>query len=117
MTPMLDIVFIMLIFFIVASVFLDEQGMDFTEPPLDESAPPLSKSFLVSLDADDQAVVEGRRVSLTGVLPRIEALRAMQPDGSVVLAAAPQASVDAVVMLKDRFYQADIPISIRVEIP
>ena len=115
MTPMLDIVFIMLIFFIVTAVFLDETGMDFTEPPENDAPSTLPPALLVSLDAEDRVVIDGRRVALSRVAPSVEALRATAPNRTVVLSADAQASVAAVVRIKDDLDRADVPLSLRVE--
>ena len=115
MTPMLDIVFIMLIFFIVAAVFLDERGMVLSEAP---DAPPTGEnlpSILVQLDANDTAFIDGLRVDLTAVPSRVESLRADKPSASVVLQADAGASVDAVIGLKDRFDRASVPMTLKIE--
>ena len=115
MTPMLDIVFIMLIFFIVTAVFLDERGMDFTQPPESEAPSSLPPALLVSLDGNDQAVVEGSPVALSGVANRIEALRATAPDRSVMVSAAAETSVAAVVRVKDDLDRANVAVTLKVE--
>jgi biopolymer transport protein ExbD len=115
MTPMLDLVFILLIFFIVSAVFLDESGVAFAETP-DTNAPPSSaKTILVQLDADDAAFIDGDRVTLSFIPARVQALRAQAPDAAVSVQAQPETSVAAVVFVKDRMDAASIPVTIKVE--
>ena len=116
MTPMLDIVFIMLIFFIVTAVFLDERGIALAEAPdspeTNQASPP---AILVQLDADDMAFVDGQRAALGSVTSRVEAQFADKPGASVILQADAAASVDAVVRLKDDFTRREVPVVLKVE--
>ena len=115
MTPMLDIVFIMLIFFIVSAVFLDESGIDLTEPPDSTTQDNERPAILVQVDAEDQTFVDGIRVQLASVPVRIEALRANKPSASVSVRADADASLQTVVFLKDSLDAASVPVSIKVD--
>ena len=115
MTPMLDIVFIMLIFFIVSAVFLDETGVDITEPPTGETNDIRLPSILVQIDEKDDTYVDGSRVQLASIPARIEALRAHEPSAVVLVRANSAASVDSVVFLKDQLDAAAVPVSIKVD--
>ncbi|MGB3457600.1 MAG: biopolymer transporter ExbD [Litorimonas sp.] len=105
MTPMLDIVFIMLIFFIVTAVFLDETGIDLTQPPPPpEDTPPPPNSppaITVYVDENSQCSVDGLRSPCTGVLARIERQLADKPGASVILRFHPESKHDVLVQLKD----------------
>jgi biopolymer transport protein ExbD len=105
MTPMLDIVFIMLIFFIVTAVFLDETGIDLTQPPPppeDQPPPPNSPpAITVYVDENSQCSVDGLRSPCTGVLARIERQLADKPGASVILRFHPDAKHNILVQLKD----------------
>lgn len=116
MTPMLDLVFIMLIFFIVSAVFLDETALAMEEPP-DAPAAPESpmKTILVQLDASNQAFINGDAAVLTSVPNRIEALRAQAPAAHVLLNVNAKTNVDTVVFLKDRFDAASVPLTLKVD--
>ncbi len=103
MTPMLDIVFIMLIFFIVTAVFLDERAIDFTqtppEPPkLVEPQPAIS----IYVDAKNEVSVDNEAAELTSVASRVERLMAEKPNAVILLRADAQASLDSVVYIKDQ---------------
>ena len=105
MTPMLDIVFIMLIFFIVTAVFLDETGIDLTQPPPPpENTPPPPNSppaITVYVDQNSQCSVDGLRSTCGGVLARIERQLADKPGASVILRFHPDAKHEVLIQLKD----------------
>jgi biopolymer transport protein ExbD len=105
MTPMLDIVFIMLIFFIVTAVFLDETAVDLTQPPPPpEDTPPPPNSppaITVYVDENNQCSVDSVRSTCSGVLARIERQLADKPGASVILRFHPDAKHNVLVQLKD----------------
>ncbi len=73
MTPMLDIVFILLIFFIVTATFLQEQGVQMIAPPSDEDQQPTdTPSILVQIDERNTVFVNGEITDLTRVAARIQ---------------------------------------------
>lgn len=105
MTPMLDIVFIMLIFFIVTAVFLDETAVDLTQPPPPpEDTPPPPNSppaITVYVDDNNQCSVDSVRSTCGGVLARIERQLADKPGASIILRFHPDAKHNVLVQLKD----------------
>ena len=105
MTPMLDIVFIMLIFFIVTAVFLDETGIDLTQPPPppEDTPPPPNQppAITVYVDENSQCSVDGVSSTCNGVLARIERQLADKPGASVILRFHPNAKHNVLVQLKD----------------
>ena len=105
----------MLIFFIVSAVFLDETGVDITEPPTGETNDIRLPSILVQIDEKDDTYVDGSRVQLASIPARIEALRAHEPSAVVLVRANSAASVDSVVFLKDQLDAAAVPVSIKVD--
>ncbi len=88
LTPMLDVVFIMLIFFIVTASFLKESGFELHKPPV-QQAPPTeeSKSIVIKIAGDGQIFIGPRRVDIRSVRANIERLRAEQPEATVVVQA------------------------------
>jgi len=104
MTPMLDIVFIMLIFFIVTATFLDEKGVDLTQPPPppDDITPPKSTpAITVYVDGRDQCSVDGDRTTCDRVALRVERLLADKPGASVILRLDELARHELLVTIKD----------------
>ncbi|RKQ70879.1 outer membrane transport energization protein ExbD [Litorimonas taeanensis] len=104
MTPMLDIVFIMLIFFIVTATFLDETAIDLTQPPPppDTPNPPdAPRAITVFVDARNQCSVDERRTNCDRVTLAVERLLADKPGASVILRLDERAQHKILVELKD----------------
>jgi len=104
MTPMLDIVFIMLIFFIVTATFLDEKGVDLTQPPPPPDTDIPTKStpaITVYVDERDQCSVDGSSTTCDRVALRVERLLADKPGASVILRMDESARHELLVTLKD----------------
>lgn len=106
MTPMLDIVFILLIFFIVTAVFLDETGVDFTQAQGDVPPGPPIAVISIVVDAEDVISVEGRIVPLAFVESEVQRHLVSSPDAAIDLRAAKTASLGNVVTIKDDMEQA-----------
>lgn len=104
MTPMLDIVFIMLIFFIVTATFLDESGLNLNVPP--DGPTGTTKSIAVYVSAKNTVSVNGVSTELTAVPLRVERLIAENPKATISLRAASQAALDPVVYIKDQMVLA-----------
>ena len=105
MTPMLDIVFIMLIFFIVTATFLDEHGLDLTQPP---PSPPSdsdtkTSAITVYVDNSNRCSVDGVRSDCDRVTLTVESLLADKPGASIILKIHEQAETRYLVGLKDNF--------------
>jgi len=90
MTPMLDIVFIMLIFFIVTATFVKETGIE-VKKPMAEMAQKNTAIILVAISEQGQIWVEGRRVELGAVQGVIARLYAENPKGSLSIQADEEA--------------------------
>ena len=101
-TPMLDVVFIMLIFFIVTASFIKEAGIDVNRPdaPMTESKPE-EANILVTIDANDDIWIERRIIDPRAVRANIERLHAENPEGSVVIQANKSSSNKALIQVMD----------------
>lgn len=87
LTPMLDVVFILLIFFVVTASFLKEQAIPVELPPESPSKNGESTSLVIHIDADNQLKVDGRTIALRALRAVIEQKKAEgQLSGVVVLA-------------------------------
>jgi len=114
MTPMLDIVFIMLIFFIVSAVFLNEKGIDLTQGNSGASDIGL-KAIGVYVYADGTASVNGKKTEVTAVPSRVERIRADRPGAPVSIRSEYGAAFQNIVFLEDQFALVDIPTSLKIE--
>ena len=118
MTPMLDIVFIMLIFFIVTAVFLDDTAIDLTQPPPppedDNPNPDDMPAITVYVDERNSCSVEGEVKGCDGVLPQIESLLADRPGAAIILRLHEKASHRVLVSVKDGIDGAELKSKIEI---
>lgn len=102
-TPMLDIVFIMLIFFIVTTSFVKEQGLEVSRP---SNAPPKEIKqnrgpIVVRIDSASLISIKGRLLEPRAVQANLERERAEKPDSPLIIAAHPEASTESLVTILD----------------
>jgi len=86
-TPLLDIVFIMLIFFIVTATFIKEPGVEVTRPEAQTAEDQRLVSILVAIDSENTIWINRKQVPVDGVRAAVERLRRENPRGSAVLQA------------------------------
>ena len=103
MTPMLDIVFIMLIFFIVTASFLKEAVIDVNRPeggnPPDN--PEDARNIMISVTAENEVWMESRQIDARAVRANVERLKAENPEGTIVIQADREASTGVVARIMD----------------
>ena len=87
LTPMLDVVFIMLIFFIVTASFVKESGIDISRPPAATAERKEKGNILIAITSNDQIWVDRRQVDPRALRANIERLHAENPQGSVIIQA------------------------------
>ena len=102
-TPMLDIVFIMLIFFIVTTSFVKERGLEVSRP---SNSPPkeIKKSkgpIVVKIDSNGNISMKGRMLEDKAVEANLEREKAEKPDSPLIIAAHPDADTNALVIILD----------------
>lgn len=101
MTPMLDVVFIMLIFFIVTASFVKEAGIDVNRPEASTAQKKANTSILIAISPNDEIWINKRRVDVRAVQANIERLRAENPQGSVVIQADKKSTTEALMKVLD----------------
>ena len=101
LTPMLDVVFIMLIFFIVTASFVKEAGIDITRPPAATAERKERGNILVAITENDQIWVDRRQVDPRALRANIERLHAENPQGSVVIQADQNSKNGLLVQVMD----------------
>ncbi len=84
-TPLLDIVFIMLIFFIVTATFIKEPGVQVTRPEAQTAEDQRLVSILVAIDSNNTIWINRKEVPVEGVRIAVERLRRENPRGSAVV--------------------------------
>jgi len=111
LTPMLDVVFIMLIFFIVTASFVKETTIDVSMPEPNDNPPPPNddnSAILVSVRANNEIWMEDRRVDVRAVRANIARLHAEKPKAPVVIKADAKASAKMFVAIADAAREADV---------
>ena len=117
-TPMLDIVFIMLIFFIVTTSFTKETGADITKPSADQAIRLQKGTILVGVRSNDEVWMNKRRIEVREVRSMVERAKAENPEGSVVIVADKDSRIGVVTQVMDQVKLAGIQgIAISAEPP
>ena len=102
LTPMLDVVFIMLIFFIVVASFIKEAGVEVNRPDDNQpDNPEDSTSILVEVASDNQIWMENRRVDIRAVRANIQRLLAEDPEAPVTIKVEKGAEAGIVIDVAD----------------
>jgi biopolymer transport protein ExbD len=100
-TPMLDVVFIMLIFFIVTASFVKESGIDVNKPEAQTSVAKEKANILIAIDASGNIWIDRRQVDPRAVRANIERLHSENPQGTVVIQADEDARTGVLVQVMD----------------
>ena len=108
LTPMLDVVFIMLIFFIVTASFVKESGIDVNRPDAETAQKKERANVLVAIDERNQIWIEKRQIDPRAVRANIERLHAENPQGSVVIQADKNSKNERLVQVMDAARQAGV---------
>ena len=115
-TPMLDIVFIMLIFFIVTATFVKESGIDVTRPDAETAVKQNRVAILIAIRDNNEIWINRRKVDLASVRANVEKLHAENPQGGAVIQADRQAETGVLVEIMDQVRLAGVgAISIAAE--
>ncbi len=118
LTPMLDVVFIMLIFFIVTAVFVKDPGIEISRPEAATAFAPDMASIFIAVTAANEIWVDKRSVGSDGVRAAIERLHTENPEGGVVIQADSAASNEFVINVIDAAKDAGITnITIAAAVP
>lgn len=108
LTPMLDVVFIMLIFFVVTATFIKETGIDVNQPQANTSNPVPNASILVAISENNEIWIDGRMIDIRALRANIERLHAENPKGGVVIQADGQSNNDTFVQVMNASREAGI---------
>jgi len=108
LTPMLDVVFILLIFFIVTAAFITENALELEPPPPGQSQSPPTPTIIVSIDAEGLVRVNGRASLVDSVGANIERIRAETSDSAVIIQAHPDVLNHTVLRVRDQLATARV---------
>ena len=116
MTPMLDVVFIMLIFFIVTTSFVREPGIDPQRPPAETAEEKSRGNVLIAISVTGEIWMDKRAVELSEVRAMVEAILSENPESSAVIIADEGTDSGILIDLMDRIQAGGIgSISIAAE--
>ncbi len=102
MTPMLDVVFIILIFFVVSTSFIKESGVDVSRPDARSAERKERGNIMIGITADNQVWIDKRQVDVRAVRANIERLHAENPEGAVVIQADKDSRTGLLVQVIDQ---------------
>ncbi len=105
---MLDVVFILLIFFIVSTSFVKESGLDVSKPQAKSAEKKESASILVAISKTNEVWVGQRNIDVRSVRANIERLRAESPGGGVVIQADKGSQTHVLVEVMDQVKLAGV---------
>lgn len=117
LTPMLDVTFIMLIFFIVTASFVKESGIDVNRPAATTAEVKERGNILIAISDTGEIWVDKRQVDPRALRANIERLHAENPQGSVVIQADEESKNGLLVEVMDAARQAGVfNVSIAAEV-
>ena len=107
---MLDVVFIMLIFFIVTATFVKEIGLDVNRPDNKEpeTVDPDKKSIVVRITNRDRILIMGQDVDVRSVRANIERMHAENPEAPVIIQPHPESTTNTMIQIMDSARQAGV---------
>lgn len=115
-TPMLDVVFILLIFFIVTASFIKEPGLQVERTPATTAELKKYASILIAIGPNNDIWIDRKKRDLRDVRPTIERMFAENPKGSVVVQADRNSRTETLIQVMDAAREANVKdISISAE--
>lgn len=107
-TPMLDVVFIMLIFFIVTATFVKQSGIEVNQPQASTAVVQEKANILIAIDVDNKIWINRREVDIRALRANIERLHAENPKGTVVIQADRDSTNEILVQVMDASRKAGV---------
>ena len=115
-TPMLDVVFILLIFFIVTANFIKDPGLEINRPDSETAEITENAAILIAIGPAGEIYMDGRRIDVRQVKANVIRLMAENPQGGVVMQADEKATAEKIIAVMDEVREAGvIDISIASE--
>ncbi|WP_321532878.1 biopolymer transporter ExbD [uncultured Desulfuromonas sp.] len=104
--PLIDMVFILLIFFLVTTSFVRETGIDVQRPTANTAVSKEKATILIAISDDDRIYIEGRMIDVRAIRVHVERALAENPEGSVVIVADRGSRTGTAVEVMDACRQA-----------
>jgi len=115
LTPMLDVVFIMLIFFIVTASFVKEAGVEISRPTAATAVNKKNANIIVAITANNEVWMDRKRIKPQGVRGQIERMHAENPEGSVLIQADVDSHAETLMMVMTAAREAKVNVAIAAE--
>ncbi|MBL1457375.1 MULTISPECIES: ExbD/TolR family protein [Methylophaga] len=116
MTPLIDMVFILLIFFIVTTSFVKETGVDVNRPSAKTAVEKERANILISIRENDEIWMDQRQIDRRAVRANVERMYAENPEGSVIILADENAKTGLLIEVMDQARLAGVAnVSIAAE--
>lgn len=108
LTPMLDVVFILLIFFIVTASFVKESGIEVNKPQAQSAVKKELANIFIAINEHDEIWIDKRKADVRSLRAIIERLNAENPQSSIVIQADKRSTNEKLVLVMDAARQAGI---------
>jgi biopolymer transport protein ExbD len=102
MTPLIDMVFILLIFFIVTTSFVKETGVDVSRPSAKTAVKKELANIMISISPNDEVWMDKRQIDRRAVRANVERMHAENPEGSVIILADKEAKTGLLIEVMDQ---------------
>ena len=112
LTPMLDVVFIMLIFFIVTASFIKEAGIEVERPEAKTAVNKKNANIIVAINANNEIWMDRKRIKPQGVRGQIERMHAENPEGSVIIQADKDSYSETLMTVMSAAREAKVSVAI-----
>ncbi|MFM1832427.1 MAG: hypothetical protein RLZZ461_743 [Planctomycetota bacterium] len=107
MSPLIDCVFILLIFFIVTTTFVEETGVEVNKPDAATASSLEKNSVLIALTAEGQVIYGGKEIGISGVQREVKRALAADQDVPVIVQADKDSKTDLLIRIIDEAKLAD----------
>lgn len=116
--PLIDMVFILLIFFLVNTSFVKETGIDVNRPTAATAVMKNKGTIMIGIDASNQVFMDNRQIDVRAVRPNVERALAENPEGGVVVVPDKTAEAGVVISVMDGCREAGAQnVSLAAELP
>jgi biopolymer transport protein ExbD len=118
MAPLIDMVFILLIFFLVTTSFVKETGIDVSRPTASTAVSQSKATILIGINADNRIFIDHREVDVRAVRANVERALAENPEGAVVVVADQASSTGTAIQVMDGCRMAGaLNVSLAAQLP
>lgn len=102
MTPLIDMVFILLIFFIVTTSFVRETGVDVSRPSAQTAESRERANILIAIRENDEIWMDNRQIDRRAVRANVERMHAENPEGAVIILADENSKTGILIEVMDQ---------------